>query len=72
MGMTIEQFKQKLLSALAEVEHRHPMPDDRPIQIVIRGKEPSDDVYITDIDVVAEEDEYDNTIWSHININGYI
>ena len=72
MEMTIGEFRSKLLSALAEVEHRHPMAEDRPIQIVIRGKTPSDDVYITDIDVVAEEDEYDNTIWSHININGYI
>ena len=72
MEMTIEQFKQQLLSALSEVEEQHPMAEDRPIQIVIRGKTPSDDVYITDIDVVAEEDEYDNTTWSHININGYI
>ena len=72
MEMTIGEFRSKLLSALAEVEEQHPMAEDRPIQIVIRGKEPSDDVYITDIDVFAEEDEYDNTIWSHININGYI
>ena len=72
MEMTIEQFKEKLLSALEEVEEQHPMPEDRPIQIVIRGKTPSDDVYITDIDVVAEEDEYDNTLWRHININGFI
>lgn len=72
MEMTIGEFRSKLLSALAEVEAQHSMPDDRPIQIVIRGKEPCDDVYITDIDVFAEQDEYDNTIWSHININGYI
>ena len=72
MEMTIGEFKDKLLSALAEVEEQHPIPNDRPIQIVIRGKTPSDDVYITDIDVFAEQDEDSNKIWSHININGYI
>ena len=69
MEMTIKQFKEQLLESLAVVEQNHPMPEDRPIQIVIRGKTPSDDIYITDINVTAEEDEYDNTLWSHININ---